>query len=130
MRSTMTERQFRIRLLTAGINLVSEASDAAVAAAREAGLEFAPEPVRLPDTFMLKEVGGSALILVDTQVNGQLGLREAEEVCRRAMLYPHLRTAAQLLMSSVGAILPANMRETNLRRAYENLDAELAKGEP
>lgn len=59
MNSKMTEKEFRARMSFFSLNRESTTlEDDAVAVAREAGLEFAPEPVKLPERLEINSSGG------------------------------------------------------------------------
>lgn len=99
MKSEMTEKEARAAVARA--RCLEVISDLTWQAIKEGlGLEFAPEPARLPAAFMLKGRTGS-MILVDAGVNCEMSIDQAEEVCRRAMLYPALYKTATEAMAAI-----------------------------
>lgn len=130
MQSKMTERDFRMVLQVA----VMTGFDDAVKRAREAGLEFAPEP-KLPERLTpelscgkpnwcwLNEAGERVLDL-SLSLTSSEKTREKEIVTaafERANAYPGLRAAAENLVE--------HLRSKDLYGLpITKLEAELAKG--
>lgn len=141
MKSQMTEKEFRKVLLDkAGINVVSEYSDAAVAAARQAGMEFAPEPpapaseiALSPGDKYLMDENQNFWAQLDTPPwtsvdNGQR-LTNAREAVWRYKAYPALRAAAAELARQIKAqFAPGVPPFPPLRAALDALEAALAEG--
>jgi hypothetical protein len=127
-RSKMTERQFR-ELLAKPYGGISSAPFAiiqhGVYCAREAGIEFAPEPVTLPATFGVireRELG-----LRDTGTGTLLSHDQGREICRRAMLYPGLRERALALcirLDALGGVSGLDGYVSSLRAELHRRDTQ------
>lgn len=139
----MTEKQFRETLIRSGMTAASEYTpllDRVVLVVREAGLEFAPEPVRLPEKiFSSSDVPGlregtvcstapGVEYVVWKVLNGEPGgespgLRRAISAAAvaRYNAYPGLREAA----ISVVRLVASLVEDTD---EFSALVAELAKG--
>ncbi len=150
MQSTMTEKEFEkavveeVRKIDGGRPW--SVTEIAKAVARKAGLEFALEPVKLPELIALSAPDKHDPFLPNhgTILNGgvriaiiPIGWSEAASVreCRvilggavtRYNAYPGLRAAAQRLHAVLGTMIVAG--QTNeLLDAWRALEAELAKG--
>jgi hypothetical protein len=138
MQSKMTEEQFRVKLLEKLVNRSPTESAAHLAAevAREAGLEFAPEPMKLPGktAFRLPESGNAPVPRLLGEVDGRwryLDVAEGTALCRRADAYPGLRETAERFGRDVQLHLSVPITANRLHALEAQLGeflAELAKG--
>lgn len=129
MNSKMTEKEFRERIrFRVERNL--DGVEVAVQAAREAGLEFAPEPVKLPEILLWQH--GNWWVQVDGKPSKFLGdLSERDATLRTAAdrynAYPGLQRKAQALVDAVrDSLAPA--RQVYVEEEAAALEDELAKG--
>ena len=125
----MTEKEFREALAKhPGFVVEGSRADRAVAVAIEAGLEFAPEPVELPERIGFARDGTDVFF---TEANGcrftsfstEFRMLVAAVVVDRYNAYPGLRRAAEKLLEAVDRCLPDRSLV-----AAASLQAELAKG--
>lgn len=133
----MTEKEFEARLndlLMSGApaeTIVSISKQVA----REAGLEFAPEPVEPPERLEVRMTVGGGPYLAPEQFNRFDGLEHLTvslELARdRYNAYPGLRKAAEAVLN-VSAPIKSWGWDGEDRRgfilAHQGLEAELAKG--
>jgi hypothetical protein len=141
MQSKMTEKEFVEKVTypygRGAIGVSPEVVQHVVVCAREAGLEFAPEPVPVPESLIY--VGGE---LVPGSLDAAAGTGSIgcwafpPEIHRAAALrlaatryraYPGLRAAAQDLLYRIHQNL-APLTQQYLRDEVSELAAELAKG--
>ena len=138
MQSKMTEREFREKItrLTNSREETTSADDA-VEVAREAGFEFAPEPVKLPERLEVYKdgrvgwvedgVSWTAWEPVEQNSAPVDPAKISEVALLRYNAYPGLREAAQQLLRVLGTMIVAG-QTSDLMDAWRAVQAELAKG--
>lgn len=135
MQSKMTEREARERLSeAAGFAPKGEYAERVLAWAREAGLEFAPEPVKLPERLVYRaevmnnHMGG---VTPEGGFFGNPAQREATDrlAVDRYNAYPGLRAAAEALHAEMVKLWPnPSTYGLHLIACLRAVEAELAKG--
>lgn len=129
MNSKMTEKEFREKIAARLKDFASSNEDDAVEVAREAGLKFAPEPVKLPKTLELDPRGflqpfGTGLYGWDTEEVRAAAYAVARD---RYNNYPDIYTAADALCSLVRSHLsPAT--QSYVESEVRTLEVRLVKG--
>lgn len=138
MNSKMTEKEFidevGRRVNAQGYVLTIPIQVSIRDTAREAGLEFAPEPVKLPEILLWRhlnwwvQVDGKA----SSRLFADLHASERDEIFRTAAerynAYPGLFKAANLLAGRVGYFLQSSIVDSDVRCACEALNEVLAGG--
>jgi hypothetical protein len=120
--STMTEKEFRTLLR---MNAVC-GTDAALRIAKEAGLEFAPEPVRLTERLFVSVANPPTLMLAMTEENWPTEMHRRlsyGQAAARHNAYPGLREATEELVEAID-----NGRGELHEVWLKKLRDELAKG--
>lgn len=138
MKRTMTEKEFRERML-AKWNLPGRVNDVAtdaVEVAREAGLEFAPEPLPLPERIANvrdQTSEGNGLWPAESfhaSYSQEFWNRLYDEVVARYNAYSDMRTstekALRLMRRHMSLVFPFRPQEVSA--ALDDLETELAKG--
>lgn len=141
MQSKMTEREFRERI--AASDREAAYLDNAVRVAREAGLEFAPEPVKLPERLRVTPNGaylaygdGDRPFLAIIDEFGSWDRAFADQTIIQATMteavarynaHPGLRAAAEQLLFAIRDRLHPE-RQNYLAPQTLKLEDELAKG--
>lgn len=143
MQSKMTEREFKNWLSNLFETSDGTYQDDAAQVAREAGLEFAPEPVKLPErleirrvarTVPMREVTSLSAILILAPAEGCVVSEEQRDAFYKAAVaryaaYPGLREAAERAVAEIEVLLGLTAHRLGmLESASADLSAELAKG--
>lgn len=146
MQSKMTEKEFRNELRR--LYEIAAPEEVVVVMIKRAGLEFAPEPVRLPECLVVNFSGGRRraksssseawcfeLVEVSRDVAATQGRMQEEReavfdaAVDRYNAYPGLRAAAEALHGEMVKLWPdPDTYGLCLKACLRQLGAELAKG--